>query len=139
MILRLKKQHYTLLREEARKTLPIEACALLFGKLSEKEATAEKIVVTPNVLGSSVRFEIDSKAFYDAFTNASKEGHEFIGFFHSHPASAEPSSIDLQFMRLWGDVVWLIFSLTNEKFAAFQMRNNKIEVLTLKIEGKLKE
>ena len=139
MIFRISNQKLIFLKREARKAHPVEACALLFGKLTRKEAVVERVVVTPNVLESSVRFEIDSKAFYDAFTKASKDGLDFIGFFHSHPAPAEPSSVDLQFMRLWDDAVWLIFSSTSDTFAAFQMRNGSVHVLTLKTEGKLKE
>jgi len=139
MILQLMTQQLTLLTEEAQKTYPFEACGLLFGKVTKKEAVVERVVVTPNVSQSSVRFEIDSKAFYDAFTRADKEGLEFIGLFHSHHAPVSPSSVDLQFMRLWGDTVWLIFSSTDKKFGAFQMKNGKVYALTLKTEGKLKE
>ena len=139
MILHIANQQLTLLEREARKKHPVEACALLFGKLTEKEAAVKRVAVTPNVLKSAVRFEIDSKAFYDAFTKASKDELDFIGFFHSHPAPAEPSSVDLQFMRLWGDAVWVIFSSTDNRFAAFQLRTGKVRTLTLKTEGKLKE
>jgi len=139
MILRLKSQQLFLLRKETRTTHPIEACALLFGKLTEKEAVVERAVVTPNVLRSTARFEIDSKSFYDIFTTANKDGLEFIGFFHSHPTPAEPSSVDLQFMRLWADTIWLIFSSIDNKFVAFQMQKGKVEAVTIKVEGKLKE
>jgi len=139
MNLRLKNQQLTLLKRETRKAHPIEACALLFGKLTENAVVVERVVVTPNVLGSTVRFEIDSKAFYDAFKEADNDGLEFIGFFHSHPAPASPSSVDLQFMRLWGDAVWLIFSSTDNKFSAFQMKKGRVYALTLKAEGKFKE
>jgi len=118
---------------------PVEACALLFGKLNKKEAIVEKVAVTPNILRSAVRFEIDSKAFYDAFTAAAKDKLEFVGFFHSHPAPPDPSSVDLEFMRLWGDAVWLIYSSTDNNFGAFQMRKNKVQSLELGTKGKLKE
>ena len=139
MILHIANQQLTLLEREARKKHPVEACALLFGKLTEKEAAVKRVAVTPNVLKSAVRFEIDSKAFYDAFTKANNDGLDFVGFFHSHPALAEPSSLDLQFMRLWGDAVWLIFSSVEHRFAVFQMRNGKVRTLTLGTEVKLKE
>jgi len=137
MEFRLTAQKLTFLRKEARKAYPVEACGLLFGKLTEKEAVVERVVVTPNVLKSTVGFEIDSKAFYDAFIEADKEGLEFIGFFHCHPASATPSSVDLRFMRLWGDAVWLIFSSTENEFAAFQMKKSSVIALTLRTEVKI--
>ena len=139
MILRVSNRQLKLLEGEAQREHPVEACALLFGKLTEKEAVVDRVTVTPNALKSNVRFEIDSKAFYDAFTNANKDGLAFVGFFHSHPAPAEPSSVDLQFMRLWGDAVWLILSTIEHRFAAFQMRDGEAYALTLRSKGKLKE
>ena len=139
MIFRIANQRLTILEREARKKHPVETCALLFGKLNETEAAVERVTIATNVLGSAVRFEIDPKTFYDAFTKANKDGLDFVGFFHSHPAPAEPSSVDLQFMRLWGDAVWLIFSSIEHRFAAFNIRNGKVCTLTLRTEGKLKE
>jgi len=136
VILRLTRRQLTCLENEARKTSPIEACALLFGKLAENEATVERIVTTPNVVESTTRFEIDSRAFYDAFMAADRDGLAFLGFFHSHPAPATPSSVDLTFMRLWGEAVWIIFSLTESKFVAFRMKKGEPHALTLKIKGK---
>jgi len=136
VILRLTRQHLTYLKNEAEESSPIEACALLFGKLTPKEATVERIVVTPNVAESTIRFEIDSKVFYSAFTAANQDGLTFLGFFHSHPAPVAPSTADLHFMRLWGDAIWLIFSLTEKRFAAFKMRKSRACTLRLKIEGK---
>mgnify|MGYP005868997419 CR=1 FL=1 len=135
MILRLTAQHLNLLRKEAIKAHPIEACGLLFGKLKDKtEGLVTKIVTAPNILHSTVRFEIDPKAFYDALMQAEKDGIEFIGLFHSHPAPATPSGVDIEFMRLWGDIVWLILSSTENEFAAFQMINGKIHSMVLKVE-----
>lgn len=139
MILRLTKGQLILLKKEARKSYPVEACALLFGILTDEEAIVERVVAAPNVLKSSVRFEIDSKTFYDAFTESNKDGLELVGFFHSHPASASPSGVDLQFMRLWADAVWLIFSSLDDSFAAFQMRRGRAYQVDLIVEGKLKE
>jgi len=136
MILQLTGQQLNYLEKEARKSSPIEACALLFGKLAQKEATVERIVVTTNVAESTIRFEIDSKVFYSAFIAADQDGLTFLGFFHSHPAPVTPSIADLHFMRLWGDAIWLIFSLTENRFAAFKMRRNRVYALILDIEGK---
>ena len=134
MILRLKRQHANLLKEEARKVHPIEACAMLFGRLAQKEAVVERVVVVPNKLQSTVRFEIDPETFVNAFTEADKEGLDFIGLFHSHPAPAKPSLIDLKYMKLWGDALWLILSSTNGSLTAYQMRNGKVGEITVRVE-----
>ncbi|UCD39990.1 MAG: M67 family metallopeptidase, partial [Candidatus Bathyarchaeota archaeon] len=116
------------------KAHPIEACALLFGKLTQKGAVVKRVVVTSNKLQSTVRFEIDPETFVKAFTEAEKEGLDFIGLFHSHPAPATPSLIDLKYMKLWGDALWLILSSTKDSLAAYQIKNGKVRQITMKVE-----
>jgi len=132
MILRLSTQQLQFLREEARRVHPVEACAILFGKTNRRGAVVKRVVTVQNVLKSTARFEIAPKTFFDTFMQAEKDGLEFIGLFHSHPAPAYPSVVDLEFMRLWGDAVWLILPSTNDNFAAFQMRDGKVSALTVK-------
>ncbi|MBE0511962.1 M67 family metallopeptidase [Candidatus Bathyarchaeota archaeon] len=134
MILRLKRQHVSLLKEEAVKVHPIEACAILFGELTQKEAVVKRVVVASNTLQSNVRFEIDPETFVNAFTEAVKEGLEFVGLFHSHSAPAMPSSIDLKYMKLWGDVIWLILSSTTGSLAAYKMKKGEVREITIKID-----
>lgn len=133
MILRLTNKQMRLLRDESKKTHPIEACALLFGKLIDGEAVVTKVVVTPNVLRSSVRFEADPQTVFNVFEQADREGLEFIGIFHSHPAPASPSAFDLQYMRLWGEAVWLILSSVDGDVAAFQMVKGDLQKVALKV------
>jgi proteasome lid subunit RPN8/RPN11 len=136
MNLQITNKQLELLKQEAQRVYPVEACGLLFGKLAAASATVKRVVITPNTLQSNVSFEIDPKVFYDSFMEAKQEGLEFLGFFHSHPASTDPSSVDLRFMKLWGDAVWLILSLNDDKFAAFQLKNGRIQALRLRVEGK---
>jgi len=134
VILRLKSKHVNTLKKESEKVQPIEACAMLFGKLTQKEAVVKRVVVTPNKLQSTVRFEIDPEVFANAITHADKEELDFIGLFHSHPAPPTPSLIDLKYMKLWGDALWLILSSINGSLAAFQMRKDKVREITIKVE-----
>ena len=134
MILRLQRQHVYLMKEETEKVHPIEACVMLFGKSTQKEVVVKRVVVASNKLQSTVRFEIDPETFVHAFTEADREGLDFIGLFHSHPAPAKPSLIDLKYMKLWGDALWLILSSTNGNLAAYQMRNGKVREITIKVE-----
>ena len=130
----MQRQHVNLLKKETEKVHPIEACAMLFGKLTQREAIVKKVVVASNKLQSTVRFEIDPETFVKAFTEADREGLDFIGLFHSHPAPAMPSLIDLKYMKLWGDAFWLILSSTKGNLAAYQMRNGKVREITIKVE-----
>jgi proteasome lid subunit RPN8/RPN11 len=134
VILRLTNEQMRLLRDESGKIHPIEACALLFGRLINREIVVTKVVVTPNVLKSPVRFEVDPQTVFNVFEQADQEGLEFIGIFHSHPTPAHPSAFDLQYMRLWGEAVWLILSSVDGDVAAFQMVKGDLQKVALKVE-----
>jgi len=134
LILRLKRHHVDLLKQETKKVHPVEACAMLFGKLSQNEAVVEKVEVAPNELQSTVRFEIDPVKVAAAFTEADEEGLDFIGLFHSHPAPTAPSPIDLKYMKLWGDALWLILSSTDGNLAAYQLSDGTVKEATIRIE-----
>jgi proteasome lid subunit RPN8/RPN11 len=133
MILELTGEQIRLLKAEAKRSYPIEACALLFGKRDEERATVKKVVVASNRLKSKVRFEMNPQLVYAAFEDADQEGLHFIGLFHSHPAPALPSSVDLKYMELWGDAIWLILSSTEDKAAAFQLIDGKIREITINL------
>lgn len=133
MILWIESQHVDLLKKEAQKVDPIEACALLFGEILEEEVFVRKVVVTNNKLHSRKRFEISAKTVVNSMAAAEREGLEFVGLFHSHPAPATPSEIDIGFMRLWGDAVWLILSLTSGELEAYQMKDGKIRKITISV------
>ena len=134
MILRLRRHHVDLLKQEAEKVHPVEACALLFGKLSQNEAVVEKVELAPNELQSTVRFEMDPENVAAAITEAEEEGLDFIGLFHSHPAPAAPSPIDLKYMKLWGDALWLILSSIDGNLAAYQLSDGTVKEVTIRME-----
>ncbi len=135
MILLLKSEQLRLLRDKSRKTHPVEVCALLFGRLIDGEAFVTRVVMMPNVLKSSTRFEADPQTVFNTFEQADRDELQFIGFFHSHPAPASPSAVDLKYMRLWGEAVWLILSSIDGTIAAFQMINGDKHEVTLKVEA----
>ena len=133
MILLLKRQHVDLLKQETEKVHPVEACALLFGICSQNTLALQQIVIAPNRLQSAVKFEIDPTTVVKALTKAEDAGLDFIGLFHSHPAPAVPSSTDLKFMKLWGDILWLIMSSTEGKLAAYQLKNDILKEVSIRI------
>jgi len=134
VILRLTSEQMRLLKNESKNAHPIEACALLFGRLIDEEAVVTKVVVTPNVLRSSVRFEADPQTVFNVFEQAEQEGLDFVGIFHSHSAPAHPSVFDFQYMRLWGEAVWLILSSADGGVAAFQIVKGDLQKVVLKVE-----
>jgi proteasome lid subunit RPN8/RPN11 len=122
----LKPKHISILREEALKVYPVEACALIFGRENLDEVYLSKIAIAPNKLQSKVRFEIDPELVYKEFREAEREELEFIGVFHSHPAPAKPSHTDLDGMKNWGNAIWLILSSTNGDLAAYKIVKDEI-------------
>ena len=135
MILRLTGEQLCLLRNESRKTHPVEACGLLFGRLIDGETVVTRVVIMPNVLKSPVRFEADPQTVFNAFEQAERDELQFIGLFHSHPAPASPSAVDLKYMRLWGEAVWLILSSIDGTIAAFKMTDGDPHEVSLKVEA----
>jgi proteasome lid subunit RPN8/RPN11 len=107
---------------------------MLFGKVSQSEAEVKKVLITKNKLISTTRFEVDPARVATAVIEAEKEGYEFIGLFHSHPAPASPSSVDLKYMRLWSDIFWLILSSTTGKLAAYQLIDGSLKEVPIRIE-----
>jgi len=135
MALRLTSVQLRLLRDESRKIHPIEACALLFGRRIDGEFVVTRVVIMSNVLESCIRFEADPQMVFNAFEQADQDELQFIGLFHSHPAPASPSEVDLKYMRLWGEAVWLILSSNDGNIAAFQLTDNDLHEVALKVEA----
>lgn len=133
-ILQLTSEQVRILRKEARDKYPVEACALLFGRFAKEKVVVTKIVIAPNTLQSTTRFQIDPQLVFDSFEQAEQEGLRFIGLFHSHPAPHSPSAEDIRYMKLWGDAIWLIISLTDDSIAAFHMVNVKVQRIRIIIE-----
>ena len=58
---------------------------------------------------------------------------ELVGIFHSHPNSAAtPSNTDRKFMKLNGNIPWIIFSGINIDFKAYIL-DEDIEEIPIKI------
>ena len=134
-VVELIERDARMLKKEALKAFPIEACALLFGKRRNGKFLVKRIQITKNKLGSSVRFEVDAQEFYNALKKAEEDGLELLGFFHSHHAGPEPSQIDLRGMRLWEEHVWLIFSTVNRSMKAYLMKEGEGEELEIRVKG----
>jgi len=92
----------------AREDLPNECCGLIGGR--DGEATVVHRV--ENAAASPLRYEMDPKAQYDAYTAIEEEGLELLAIYHSHTKSAAyPSQTDVNQAVAWPDQVYLIVSL----------------------------
>lgn len=134
MIIRLDKKHVELLAKKAREEHPIEICGTLFGLIHENEARVTKIAILKNVLESESMFQIDSEEFIREVLSSEKEGLQHIGFFHSHSGDIKPSAMDLKYMALWPESIWLIISSRNYGIAAYKFSGENFHEILIVLE-----
>ncbi len=116
--------------ECGRRAQPNEGCALLFGKKFQEtdpktnNARAVYVVELVECIPSSQlswgSFYIDEKVLYEKSERARVGGHKLVGIFHSHPAPAEPSGMDKEYMSRIDTfkpiyAVWIIQSTISRK------------------------
>jgi proteasome lid subunit RPN8/RPN11 len=96
--------------EHAREDLPNECCGLIGGR----DAEATVVHRVENAAASPLRYEMDPKAQYDAYTAIEGEGLELLAIYHSHTKSAAyPSQTDVNQAVAWPDQVYVIVSLAD--------------------------
>ena len=111
--------HIQLLINHAKKNIPNESCAILFGKIKKEVFDVKDIFLTKNMENSPVNFTISNDELLAAYSEAEKRKLEVIGIFHSHPDStAYPSLTDKKYMEI-NPVPWVIFSNKNKEFRAY--------------------
>lgn len=115
----LLQNQIELLTNHAKKNIPNESCALLFGKIENGCFNVKDVFLTKNIENSPVNFTISNDELLAAYGEAEKRSLEVIGIFHSHPDSvAYPSATDKKFMEI-NPVPWIIFSGKNKEFKAY--------------------
>lgn len=112
----------------ADKSMPNEACAFLLG--SGNDCIVAQILPVANADNSPYSFSVEPSELISAYDTAERKGLQVIGIFHSHPGKSSPSATDLKFMQI-NPVVWLIYSSTEKKFAAYRVdgETTKVDVL----------
>jgi len=122
------------LHNHAENSLPLEAAALLFGRVSELSVIVNRIELVQNEASSSTTsFMVNPEEQYLLLTKAEELDEDLVGIFHSHPAPPFPSSRDQQNMKL-NPVVWLIASKDSGNWTskAFLMEDDKIKKVDLR-------
>jgi proteasome lid subunit RPN8/RPN11 len=86
--------------------------------MEEGGARVVRIIQCPNLEPEERRpnrFSIDPREIIEVERSLRGTDEEVVGFYHSHPFSdAVPSGVDLTFMELWPDALWLIAERTGE-------------------------
>ena len=92
----------------AREDLPNECCGMVGGVGGE----ATEVIRVENAAASPLRYEMDPKAQYDAYTAIEDDGKELLAIYHSHTKSAAyPSQTDVNQAVAWPDQIYVIVSL----------------------------
>ena len=129
--LKISKEHLDRIIRES-KASRIEICGLLLGNVEGDVGVVEEIRFGKNIKSSTVEFEIDPTDLYEVLTYAEKKGLEVVGMFHSHPASAKPSKLDLKGMQLW-PIPWLIVSSTDGSYDCFLLDLEKKRLMKVQV------
>ena len=103
-----------------------ESCAMLLGTHNEQQWNVKEVFLTRNAHNdSTTSFIISPEELLQGHQLAEKKHLELVGIFHSHPdTAASPSSMDKKFMKVNGDVPWIIFSGINTDLKAFTLEED---------------
>ncbi len=124
----LGREHLETLRRVAEGVMPMEACALLLGRVEGITVMVTDICTTENVKDSPLRFTVDPETLYKILRQAEREWKEVVGVFHSHPTPSSPSSIDVKYIAL-NPIVWLIMSTVDGCLEAYQWLNGSVQTV----------
>ena len=104
--MRLTRAQWELLRAEAERRAPEEACGLLAGKGEKVQA----VIPVTNALHSRVRYRMEPTEQLKAFLEIERQGWELIGVYHTHPHGPEEPSLTDKDEAYYPESVYVILS-----------------------------
>ena len=112
-----------------------ESCAMLLGTHNDQQWNVKEVLLTRNSHNDSeTSFIISPEELLEGHQLAEKKHLELVGIFHSHPNSAaSPSDMDKKFMKINGDVPWIIFSGINTDLRAFILEEDMVSEKEIKV------
>jgi len=126
----LKETKLEFLTSLAKKSLPLECCALLLGKKNTDnlgEISVSDVISVKNNDSSPISFSVDPDELFKGYHLSESRNIHVVGIFHSHPAEPFPSSIDKSYMKI-NPVVWLIYSTVTNETRAYIFESRLKEV-----------
>ena len=117
----LNQKQLDVLTQHSEKAGSSESCAMLLGTRSNQQWNVKEVFLTRNAhTDAQTSFIITPEELLQGYQLAEKKQLELVGIFHSHPnTSASPSNMDKKFMKVNGDIPWVIFSGINMDLRAF--------------------
>lgn len=105
MALKIKRNHFELIKAYGEEAYPNECCGFLLGKLVDGEKEVAATFPAFNSREDSEkyhRFLITPQAYLECEKFARQKNLDIIGFYHSHPnAEAQPSAYDIEHGWPW--------------------------------------
>lgn len=106
--MRIPRALYDEMLSDAQAQAPNECC----GMVAVRDGEAVTVHRCENTAASPLRFIIDPRELYAAYTAIEDSGGEFGAIYHSHTRTDPyPSQTDINFAQGWPGVRWLIFGL----------------------------
>lgn len=115
----IRSADYDSLRRHGEETYPYECCGALLGSFTDQNREVKQVVRCGNTRSDRPqdRYNIDPKELLAIQRQASKQGLDIIGFYHSHPDHpAQWSQTDLAEAH-WVDCSYVITSVEKGKAA----------------------
>jgi proteasome lid subunit RPN8/RPN11 len=129
----ISRQNLDFMIQDCNLRKPEEACGLLVGAFEDAvAANVSDVMPVRNESMSPYRFSIDPIVMFKAQKKAEEHDETIIGVYHSHPAGAEPSHLDINYME-GTSYVWVIVEHCG-KVKAFVYENGVKEVEIKKME-----
>lgn len=103
-MIRIRKAHREAIVAHAEQTYPHECCGFLLGTAPEEIKHVHEVRVAGNARDDSPanRYLIDPEEMFRVLRGARENGHEILGFYHSHPdVEARPSDYDRRHAWPW--------------------------------------
>ena len=112
-----------------------ESCAMLLGTHNDQQWNVKEVLLTRNSHNNSeTSFIISPEELLQGHQLAEKKQLELVGIFHSHPSTtALPSNMDKKYMKVNGDIPWIIFSGINADLRAFKLEQDMENTEEIKI------
>jgi proteasome lid subunit RPN8/RPN11 len=106
--MQIARNLYDQMVDHARQEAPNECCGMVAGR----DGRMERVYRATNVEASPLRFQIDPTEQLEITNEIEEAGLELTAIYHSHTRTApRPSQTDINFARLWPNVLWVIVGL----------------------------
>ena len=131
----LNQKQIDMLTQHSEKAGLSESCAMLLGTHNDQQWNVKEVLLTRNAHNNSeTSFIISPEELLEGHQLAEKKHLELVGIFHSHPnTAASPSNMDKKFMKINGDVPWIIFSGINMDLRAFILEEDMVSEKEIKV------